>query len=268
MLVVSVVIPSYNAAQTLEKALDSVRNQTAKVSFEVLVVDDGSLDATADIVVTYQQRYPDFNLQYFYQKNKGVSEARNLGLEQVTGNWIALLDSDDEWLSYKIQRQLEVFKAFSEIDLLGTARNDNSIKWPYKPKKNKLSEVSLKKLLIRNELQPSTVLFKKSVYENTGGFEKGRRYAEDVDYWMRATKNNRLFVLDESLVLAGGGKRSFGVSGLSANLKGMQEGFIKNIEKLSDVGRINVYERDFYLILQKIKYCVLLLRNWYLNNSK
>lgn len=261
MSVVSVVIPAYNAAQDLEKALDSVRNQTAKVSFEILVVDDGSLDATADVVVNYQQKYPDFNLQYFYQRNKGVSEARNLGLEKATGERIALLDSDDEWLSHKIQRQLEIFKAFPEIDLLGTARNDNPIKWPYKANADKLSEVTLKKLLIRNELQPSTVLFKKSVYENTGGFEIGRRYAEDVDYWMRATKYNKLYVLDESLVIAGGGKRSFGVSGLSANLKGMQEGFLKNIKKLYLEQRITSLEYYFYSFFQRMKYRLLQIRS-------
>lgn len=262
MPVVSVVIPAYNAAQDLEKALASVRNQTAKVSFEVLVVDDGSLDATADVVVNYQQKYPDFNLQYFYQRNKGVSEARNLGLEKATGKWIALLDSDDEWLSHKIQRQLEIFKAFPEMDLLGTARNDNPIKWPYKANADKLSEVTLKKLLIRNELQPSTVIFKKSVYENTGGFEIGRRYAEDVDYWMRASKNNKLYVLDESLVIAGGGKRSFGVSGLSANLKGMQEGFLKNIKKLYLEQRITSLEYYFYSFFQRMKYRLLQIRSY------
>ena len=92
---ISVVIPSYNRLPTLIRAIDSVIAQTSKVD-EIIVVDDGSTDNTAAEI---SSRYSQLNL--LHQANSGVSSARNYGIKQAKGDWIALLDSDDSWLPKK-----------------------------------------------------------------------------------------------------------------------------------------------------------------------
>jgi len=99
-MLVSVIIPTFNRANLISRALDSVFTQTnlsAGVDLEVLVVDDGSFDNTASLVASQYS-----NATLLIQENAGVSAARNVGLEEARGDWITLLDSDDEWLPHKL----------------------------------------------------------------------------------------------------------------------------------------------------------------------
>ena len=100
---ISVVIPTYNRKHTLPRAIASVLNQTLQPT-EIIMVDDGSTDGTADWI---QETYPRINP--ISQSNKGVSAARNIGIKYAKCDWIALLDSDDEWLPDKLERQVEAF---------------------------------------------------------------------------------------------------------------------------------------------------------------
>ena len=101
---VSVIIPTYNRKNLLKRALHSVISQTF-VPQEIIVVDDGSSDRTKDWV---SERFPD--VRYIYQDNSGVSSARNAGIKEAIGSWIAFLDSDDEWMSNKLEQQKRVIK--------------------------------------------------------------------------------------------------------------------------------------------------------------
>ena len=92
---ISVIVPVFNRQELLGRALRSIERQTAAVH-QVIVVDDGSTDATADVV---RNQFPNFEL--LQQPNRGVSSARNAGVQAATGDWVALLDSDDEWLPQK-----------------------------------------------------------------------------------------------------------------------------------------------------------------------
>lgn len=98
---VSVIIPTYNRANEVTRAINSVLEQTYKY-FELIVVDDGSTDNTRDVLATYINRF-----QYIYQENQGVSSARNTGIKAAKGEWVAFLDSDDEWLPEKLSIQIE-----------------------------------------------------------------------------------------------------------------------------------------------------------------
>ncbi|NLE96011.1 MAG: glycosyltransferase family 2 protein, partial [Dehalococcoidia bacterium] len=109
----TVVIPAYNAAGTIGRALDSVYAQTYENIIEVVVVDDGSTDNTADIV---RQQFPDVTL--IRQRNTGVSTARNVGATNARGDWLAFLDSDDEWLPDKLQVQVDFAVACPGVGLL------------------------------------------------------------------------------------------------------------------------------------------------------
>ena len=103
---VSVVIPTYNRINYLPRALDSVAAQTRPVT-EIIVVDDGSTDGTAECI---RSRYPEVNV--IRQANHGVSHARNTGIRNVTGDWIAFLDSDDAWMPEKMSRQFSALAGY------------------------------------------------------------------------------------------------------------------------------------------------------------
>ena len=111
---ISVVIPTYNRKHTLPRAIASVLNQTLQPT-EIIMVDDGSTDGTADWI---QETYPRINP--IRQSNKGVSAARNIGIKSAKCDWIALLDSDDEWLPDKLERQVEAFNQNPGIKLCHT----------------------------------------------------------------------------------------------------------------------------------------------------
>ena len=114
MLSVSVVIPSFNRSEVLQRALKSVYVQTRQPD-EVIVVDDGSTDSTREML---RDSFPD--VEYLYQSNQGVSSARNRGIERAKGNWIAFLDSDDEWLPNKLENQQAVVSNNAEIKVCHT----------------------------------------------------------------------------------------------------------------------------------------------------
>jgi glycosyltransferase involved in cell wall biosynthesis len=111
---VSVLIPTFNRAYTIRRAIESVLAQTYP-AIEVLVVDDGSTDETAELIAGYGPK-----VRYFYQTNAGVSAARNRGLVESRGEFVALLDSDDAWLPWKVEAQLAVLRAFPEVGMVWT----------------------------------------------------------------------------------------------------------------------------------------------------
>ncbi|SFH93930.1 glycosyltransferase family 2 protein [Halpernia frigidisoli] len=262
---ISVIIPVFNAEKTIVKSLLSVQDQTWKGDFEVIVVNDGSTDNSRTLIEKFIKENPHQNIKLIGQENGGVSRARNTALKICKGDFIALLDADDEWFPEKTERQMLLLenKNFN-IDFIGCKRQGQSIKFPYNLTSNNLIEVTFRKLMFRNETQPSTVLFKRKVLENSGFFNENQRYAEDLNYWLKVSEKNNMFILNEELVLAGEGKRSFGVSGLSANLFEMERGFQKNLKEVFDLKRINFSEYVCYFIFYKFKYVFRLARNKYL----
>jgi glycosyltransferase involved in cell wall biosynthesis len=105
---VSVIIPTYNRARYLGEAIESILNQDIRdCRMEIIVVDDGSTDNTKEVVGKYEN-----NVRYIYQKNRGVGPARNRGIDEATGEWVAFLDSDDRWLPGKLTLQFKVLDAF------------------------------------------------------------------------------------------------------------------------------------------------------------
>lgn len=262
----SVIFPLYNAENTVETALNSIKAQTIGIQeFEIIVVNDGSTDKSETIVKNYMKENPEMNIKIINQENGGVSKARNTGLKVSKGNYIALLDADDEWLPQKIEKQLNFLKSDKlNIDFLATRRNNSKILSPYNVINN-LAEITFNKLLIRNEALPSTVIFKRKVLENTGCFNDNQRYAEDVNYWMKVSLKNKMYILDESLVIAGGGKRTFGVAGLSANLYEMKKGYRKNLDEMYALKNINFFQHFSLILFYQAKYLLLLFRKFYYN---
>lgn len=263
---ISVIIPVYNSEKTIENSLISIKNQTWNGDFEILVVNDGSTDKSVEIIQKYQQKNPEQNITLIHQQNGGVSSARNAGLKIAMGDFIALLDSDDEWYPNKTQHQMTILKNKDLlIDFLSCRRKYHEILYPYHVDQNNLAAVSFRKLMIRNEIQPSTVIFKRKIIEVSGYFDDNQRYAEDLNYWIKISTHNKIAILNEELVLAGSGKRTFGVSGLSSNLEEMEKGFQKNLKEVLSMKKINFTEYIGYFLFYKIKYLIRISRNWILN---
>ncbi len=256
---ISVIIPLYNAENTIVKALDSVKKQTYKEQgFEIIIINDGSTDESKNIVENYISQNLELNIQLLNQENKGVSAARNVGLKICKGEFIALLDSDDEWFPEKTERQMLVFKNNDlEIDFLVSLWNNENFSFPYTLESNSnLVKITLNKLLFKVTGQTSTAILKRKILENTGFFDENQRYSEDANFWMRISKNNKMYLLPENLVIAGNGKKSFGFSGLSANLGEMEKGIQKNIKEMYTSKRINYTEYLFFYVISKLKYWI------------
>ena len=182
---VSAVIPAHNAEETIERALASVYAQTYDSIIEVIVVDDGSEDTTAEIV---REKYPDATL--IQQENTGAAAARNAGIERATGEFIAFLDADDEWLPQKLVRQMQVIQAKPEVDFCGCLLEINTTdgrrRRPYPELRGETSRLSFLSFL-RREHPPITVtpIGSRTALRSVDGFDPGMTAYNDLDLWLR-----------------------------------------------------------------------------------
>ncbi|OTG66883.1 benzoate transporter [Acinetobacter sp. ANC 4470] len=251
---ISVVIPMYNSTKTIVKALDSIKNQSYKGGYQIIVVNDGSKDDSYEVVGDYLLKNPNLNIKLVDQVNGGVSKARNVGLKLADGDFVAFLDSDDEWLSDKIEKQLLVFEKNPDIDVLATNRNNEYFETFLGHKFTNVTKISSRLLLLKNFLSPPTVMMRNSVVSEVGFFDEGQKYAEEGNYWIRVCDKSNCYLLNESLVVTGGGKPSFGHSGLSANLWEMEKGELKNITLALRMKIINIFEFSFLCMFSLLKY--------------
>ena len=200
---VSVVIPTYNRAQLVTRAIDSVLQQTFD-DFELIVVDDGSPDETADIV----RRYQDSRIRLLrLVRNQGVSRARNAGISNARGEWVAFLDCDDEWLPEKLERQMaRVDLDADEQTIVVYCRNYRQF-GPQKRKpgrRKELPEGDVFDSLLREgtTLIPSVYVVKRSALIEVGGFDERLATSEDHDCWLRlAQRSHRFVAVQERLVV-------------------------------------------------------------------
>ncbi|WP_214228856.1 glycosyltransferase [Pedobacter sp. B4-66] len=249
---ISVIIPMYNAAYTIEETLYSVINQTNKV-FEIIIVDDGSVDNSLEIVKKLAFLHTGQNIKIIEKGNGGVSSARNAGMQIAKGDLFALLDSDDVWLPNKLEKQLTILRDHSTIDFLGCSRNNEALKIIFK-KIETLHKASVTELLIKMYPQTSTAIFKRELYEQLGGYNETLTHAEDGNLWIRYCANSNFYYLPESLVITGGGKPSFGHSGLSANLTAMQKGNEFTLKEARKAKLISFPVFSVLYIFAKLKY--------------
>lgn len=196
---VSIVVPTYNRPQLLRRALVSVLAQTF-ADFEVLVVDDGQSDETAALVATCA----DPRLRYLRQpENRGVAAARNRGIGEARGQFVAFLDDDDEWLPAKLARQVALFgRAPAEVGLICTGFEtvlaDGSRIFGPTPARGDV----FKNLLARNVLQGanSSALIRRQIVTDIGFFDEVLPAIEDYDYWLRISRRYRVDCVAEPLV--------------------------------------------------------------------
>lgn len=209
---VSVVIPTFNRSGQLLKAIASVLGQTYPVS-EIIVVDDGSTDDTPEVLNKFALLNREVPIIIISQDNQGQSAARNSGIKVATGDLIAFLDDDDVWYPKKIERQLGVFLSYPQLELLGCASNILKLY-------DGLRLVRIREwtMLLRNWFATPTVVVRRTVLFECGGFPEDLRIAEDYALWLRIVGKHRCYFLNEKLVHCGYGKLPFGHSGVSADI--------------------------------------------------
>lgn len=250
-LLISVIIPMYNAEKTILKCLESVVYQLPVDEFEVVIVDDGSTDSGAEIVKSYIEKN-EFDINLIQQENKGVSTARNRAIKAAKYDLIALIDSDDIWLPNKLKHQLEVMQKY-DLDFIGTLHNNMQLGFPYKIEQD-IIKVSLHQLLIK--MAPSTItsLFKKKLIEKAGYYDEKQRYAEDGNLWLRFSQMGGMGILNKNYAIAGDFKPLYGHSGLSGNLKEMYNGEIKSLKDIYKLEYINIFQLGLYYLYTTLKY--------------
>lgn len=239
---ISVVIPMYNSADTIVAVIGSVISQTYQEALEVIVVNDGSTDGCEKVVEQLIERnQSNRTIRLINKANGGVSSARNMGIREAAGDWIALLDSDDIWSLEKLEKQVAEIAINSDILFIGTNRNNEV--YPYFGKKaQRLYTVSAKEMLIKWWPSTPTVMFHRDVFEQAGGYDEQLMGLEDGDFWLRCASKYKIYVLNEFLVETGFGKRSFGESGLSANVLKMYQGEISALKGALKRKQVNILE--------------------------
>ncbi len=191
MASISVIIPAYNAVDTVLDAIQSVKEQSYPVS-EIIVVDDGSTDATSECVTA---AFPEVRVERV--PNGGPSRARNYGLKLAQGDWIAFLDSDDRWHPDKLRAQMAV--SSDDIQLIASdwVRGDD---FSPVPEPIPRSRLTYQDLLTMNQFQTSTVLMSRGLANLLDGFDPSVDGAEDWDFWLRAAVNTAITKVDWPLV--------------------------------------------------------------------
>ncbi len=221
---ISVIIPTYNRCDLLKRAINSVIKQTVTPK-EIIVVDNGSTDQTYQMVSSL---FPEIN--YFIEKKRGVSAARNKGILESKSKWIAFLDSDDTWKPTKLEKQME-FSTFNQ-DKYRIIHTDETWyrnkKFLNQLKKHKKSGGNIfKNCLQLCCISPSSVVLKKQIFEEYGLFDENLEVCEDYDMWIRITSKEKVGFLDSPLVLKYGGHSDQ----LSKKFWGMDRFRIKSLEK-------------------------------------
>ena len=210
MVTISAVIPAYNSADFIAAAIDSILKQTHPVT-EIIVVDDGSVDNTEQIV----QRFPD-HVRYYKQANQGPSAARNQGIKMACGEWIAFLDADDQWTPEKIEKQLATLAQYPALQLIAgdmaEIDDSNELLTPSVLAKHQLLQgfqaldgqpvaQALAALIRKNFIPTGTVLVRRDVVLAAGLFNESIRFGEDLELWAKIAAQHAITCLPEILML-------------------------------------------------------------------
>ncbi len=220
----------------MKLALDSIIQQTFQ-PVEIIVIDDGSTDDTTSMIGDF---FP--NVKYLYQKNSGVSSARNQGIKTATGDWIAFLDSDDQWLPEKLHKQQLALKCNPGIKLCHTEEIwiRNGIRVNAMKKHSKKGGWIFQHCLPLCAISPSSAIIHRSVFDNVGLFDESLPACEDYDMWLRITAKYPVIFLEDPLIMRFGGHEDQ----LSRKHWGMDRFRIQALQKILDQNELSIENRD------------------------
>ncbi len=227
---ISIIIPSYNRAEFLKEAIQSVLDQdyfscdSEASQFELLVIDDGSTDQTKIVVDSFSSP-----IVYRYQDHKGVSAARNLGIKLAQGDYVAFLDSDDLWKKDKLKVQMSLMNSLPQTRICYTEEIwiRNMVFVNPKKKHQKYSGWIFEKVLPLCLLSLSSTLFHRSVFKEVGIFDEDLPACEDYDLGIRVALRYPIHLITKHLIIKRGGHSDQ----LSHKYWGMDEFRVRALEK-------------------------------------
>lgn len=223
---ISVVIPTHNRKDFVREAISSVLGQqSVPEKMEVIVVDDGSTDGTCENLARFAE-----DIRLIRQAHAGVSAARNRGILESRGQWIALLDSDDLWLPRKLSIQMQYLYDNPELHLCQTEevwlRNGKRLN-PRKYHKKPTGHC-FPLLLERCLVSPSASVIRRNLFDIVGLFDESLPACEDYDFWLRVGCRFPIGLVDEPLIIKRGGHHDQ----LSASTPTLDKYRIRSIVKL------------------------------------
>ncbi|MEM7027719.1 MAG: glycosyltransferase family A protein [Pseudomonadota bacterium] len=243
---ISVVIPVYDRADLITRALESVLAQTRHVD-EIIIVDDGSGDHLPDSLAQYQDK-----ITVLQQNNRGVSAARNYGIQNASGNWIGLLDSDDSWEPKKLEMQIDALEQNSEYLISHTNETwyRNGELLSQKKKHEKKGGYIFQHCLPLCAISPSSVIIRRDVFNEVGLFDETLPACEDYDLWLRICCRYPVLFIDTPLTNKHGGHDDQ----LSKKHWGMDRFRIQALVKCIDSEPLNKTDREaaINMLLEKV----------------
>jgi len=248
---ISVIIPTYNRASKLHKSLASVLAQTY-TDFELLIIDDGSTDHTEEVV----NSFGDDRIRYSRMaQNGGASAARNEGVRLAQCEWIAFHDSDDIWRPEKLEKQVAYAKAHPEYAMVYSSylmhKDGDAFMVPNATWSGELEGDLFASLLVRNSIGAPTMLVRKSVLEEIGGFDTSLKSLEDWDLALRIAEKYQIGYVPEVLVDA-----YMSSGGVSSNVGAYYETRCKLIGRyraqLMEIGLFDTLVEDVFRRAQQI----------------
>ncbi len=243
---VSVIIPVYNSEKFISETINSVLSQTF-TDYEIVVIDDGSIDKTREIIDEFIQKYLG-KIRYIYQENQGVSVARNNGILNSSGEYIAFLDHDDLWLPAKLLCQVEYMDNHSEIAFSFTETKvineagEEYAQWRHENTRNTFFE-----LCQGDYIHALTVMVRREALAKVGLFDPDLLVAQDYDLWLRLARNFSSGIIKTPLA-----KYRIHQSNLSRNLDGSLQNHLAIFNKREIVSGLSYKQKCFAVSKQYI----------------
>lgn len=255
----SVIIPTYNRAHTIERAISSVFAQNFD-DYELIIVDDGSTDRTQEVLTFFAKNKPNnVFVKLLRTENKGVSAARNHGVNYASGTWLSFLDSDDEWLPHKLQAQHDFIQNNPEYKLVhgeeiwirkGVRVNQKKV---HQKEGGDIFERATELCLI----SPSAVAIEADTYNEHGGFREDFPVCEDYDLWLKITSLMPVGFIEEPIINKYGGHEGQ----LSTKFKAMDFYRVKSLKWILENRDLTPKKRNKVLEVA-LKKCTILINGY------
>lgn len=254
-MLVSVIVPIYNASNTISAAISSIITSIQKISedFEIICINDGSTDNSLEIIEKIANE--NNKIVVISQVNSGVAVARNRGLEVAKGDYIAFNDSDDEWLENHFSCLLEKFKKYPDMCCIsGDHDVENKTLLNLKLIEKKFYKVTLKTEVLKNFYSPQATMIRRKIIDDGVRFKNGMRYAEEGYFFYTIVNNYLCGYLNEPITRTITGKESYGDGGLSGNLREMEKGELQNLLYAYKSLELSFFYYCFSVIYSLLKY--------------
>jgi glycosyltransferase involved in cell wall biosynthesis len=245
--IVTVIITTHNRGWIVGEAIDSVLSQDFS-DYELIVVDDGSDDHTAEILAAYGER-----ITVLRQANRGVSAARNRGIAEAAGRLIAFLDSDDLWLPQKLSTQVKFFMDHPEAVINQTEERwiRNGVRVNPGKRHLKFSGMIFERSLALCLVSPSAVMIKKTLFNTVGTFDEQLPACEDYDLWLRVSSRYPVDLIDTPLIIKRGGHED-----QLSRAPGLDKYRIQSLVKLLKANCLTVQQKQAVIATLKQKCAV------------